>query len=86
MAMILAKEVIYLDKYNLLITFNNDEQRIFNGQQFFDDPWFAPLKDVSLYRQAIIVYETTIEWPGGIDICPDDLYIFSTPYGNDKRA
>ena len=83
--MILPTKVVYLDGYNLLITFNNDEQRIFNASQFFDDPWFSPLKDIALYKQVAIVYETTIEWPGGIDICPDDLYAFSKPYTSKIR-
>lgn len=36
---------------------------------------FAPLEDVSYFAQVRVNEEAgTIEWPSGVDLCPDVLY------------
>ena len=66
-------EVIPLPEYRILITFDNDERRIFNVEPYLEDSFFAPLRNQSIFR-SVRVNPLTVEWAGGIDICPDELY------------
>jgi hypothetical protein len=67
-----------LDCWLLEVTFENGERRIFDAGPYLDDAFFAPLKDWSVFRSAK-VGPVSVEWPGGIDICPDELYLNSLP-------
>ena len=67
-----------LEKFRLLITFNNKEKRIFDITPYLNDNYFAPLRDPAIFQTAKI-NPITVEWIGGIDICPDELYYNSKP-------
>ena len=67
-----------LEQYRLLITFDNNEQRIFDVAPYLNDDFFAPLCNPSIFETAKI-NPLTVEWAGGIDICPDELYYNSKP-------
>ena len=71
-------EVKPLEQYCLLITFDNQERRIFDVSPYLDDSFFAPLKNPAIFMTAKI-NPITVEWAGGIDICPDELYYNSKP-------
>ena len=75
-------EVKVLEEYRLLITFDNNERRIFDVAPYLSDDFFAPLRNVSVFRTARI-NPITVEWSGGIDICPDELYYNSRPIERD---
>jgi len=66
-----------LEKYRLLITFDNDEQRIFDMEPYLDDSFFASLRNPATFR-SVKVSPISLEWAGGIDLCPDELYCNST--------
>ena len=66
-------EVKSLEPYQLLITFDNNEQRIFDVAPYLNDEFFAPLRNPSVF-QTVKINSLTVEWAGGIDICPDELY------------
>ena len=70
--------VVPLEKYRLLITFDNDEQRVFDVTPYLGDDFFSPLRNLSVFQTAKI-NPLTVEWAGGIDICPDELYVNSIP-------
>ena len=70
-------EVKPLDNYRLLITFDNRERRIFDVTPYLSDSFFAPLSNPAIFTTARI-NPLTVEWAGGIDICPDELYYNST--------
>jgi len=70
-------EVEPLDDYKLLITFDNRERRIFDVTPYLSDSFFAPLSNPAVFVTAKI-NPLTVEWAGGIDICPDELYCNST--------
>jgi len=70
-----------LKQYQLLITFNNKERRIFDVAPYLNDDYFRPLRNQSVFRTAK-VNSLTVEWVGGIDICPDELYYNSKPQEN----
>lgn len=61
------------EKTKLLITFDNNEQRVFDVKPYLSDSFFAPLSNPFVFA-AVKVSPVSIEWPGGIDICPDELY------------
>jgi len=66
-------EVKPLEQYRLLITFDNNEQRIFDVLPYLSDNYFAPLSNPTIFKTAKINL-LTVEWACGIDICPDELY------------
>ena len=68
-----------LQQYQLLITFDNNERRLFDVKPYLSDPFFAPLKNPTIFQTARI-NPITVEWSGEIDMCPDELYYNSTPY------
>ena len=67
-----------LENYRLRITFDNKEVRIFDIKPYLNDEFFAPLKNVSIFK-SVKVNPISLEWAGGIDICPDELYYNSKP-------
>ena len=66
-------EVKPLPEYQLLITFDNKERRIFDVAPYLSDDFFAPLRCQAVFQSAKI-NPLTIEWVWGIDMCPDELY------------
>ena len=71
-------EVKPLENHRLLVTFNNKEKRIFDVTPYLNDIFFAPLRDKAIFQSAKI-NPLTVEWTGGIDFCPDELYYNSRP-------
>jgi hypothetical protein len=67
-----------LKEYKLLITFDNKEQRIFDVAPYLSDSFFAPLKSPSIFN-SVKISPISLEWAGGIDMCPDELYYNSIP-------
>jgi len=65
--------VIPLEQYKLLITFDNNERRTFDVAPYLDDDFFAPLRDPLIFN-SVKVSPISLEWTGGIDMCPDELY------------
>ena len=67
-----------LENYRLLITFDNNERRIFDVTPYLSDGFFAPLSNLAIFN-SVKTNPLTIEWAGGIDMCPDELYYNSIP-------
>ena len=72
------KAVEPLQNYQLLLTFDNGEQRQFDMNSYLDKGIFAELKDQSLFRTVRVSFDT-IEWCNGADLCPEVLYTQSLP-------
>jgi hypothetical protein len=72
-----AVEVI--DFHRLLVTFKNEEQRIFDVSEYLDLPVFQHLRDAPDFYN-VRVEHGTITWANEIDLCPDTIYLESTPY------
>jgi len=62
-----------LEGYKLLLTFKNNEVREFDMKDQMNLGIFRELKDLKLFRQVRVGYET-IEWPNGADFDPEILY------------
>ena len=72
----------YLDGFRLLITFENEEKRIFDVEPYLDKSSLTrPLRSTDYFRQAFCS-EGTIEWPNGLNFCQDTFYGLGIPVGD----
>ena len=74
-----VKEVKPLDEYKLLLTFENDEVKLFDMNPYLGKGIFKELKDISLFKSAKVNFDT-VEWQNGADIDPETLYEDGIPY------
>lgn len=68
-----------LDDYQLVVTFDNQEIRLFDVSPFLEKGIFTRLKDKSFFSQVYIAWDT-ICWPEELDISPDTVYLRSQPF------
>lgn len=64
------------DEYQLLLTFENQEQRLFDMRPFIETPPWNRLKRGEVFRK-VRIQQGTVVWPGQIDIDPETLYELS---------
>lgn len=62
----------------LLLSFSNGEQRLFDASAYLDKGIFTQLRDPD-YFDRVRVVAGHVEWPGGQDFSPDTLYLRSVP-------
>ena len=74
-----VKEVKPLDEYKFLLTFENDEVRLFDMNPYLEKGIFIELKDKSMFNSVKICFDT-IAWENEADIDPEMLYEESIPY------
>lgn len=67
------KDVKALDNYTLLLTFENDEKRLFDMAPYLELGIFKSLKDTLLFKTVKVSFDS-IEWSNGADIDPETLY------------
>lgn len=67
-----------LADYRLRLVFENGEERIFNAEPYLHRGVFARLQNSAVF-QAVRVVAGSIEWPGGLDLSYDTLYLESEP-------
>ena len=73
-----AVAVTPLPEYCLIVTFDNNEKRIFDVKPYFDFMPFSELRNDILFN-TVKIAGLSVEWIHGQDICPDDLYYNSVP-------
>ena len=73
-----AIEVIPQNDFCLLITFSNNEKRVFDVKPYLDFKPYNELKNINLFN-TVKPAGLSIEWIHGQDICPDELYHNSVP-------
>ncbi|MCL2630569.1 MAG: DUF2442 domain-containing protein [Firmicutes bacterium] len=73
-----AVNVIPQPDYQLLVTFNNNEKRLFDVKPYLSFKPFNELKSIELFK-TVKTAGLSIEWLHGQDICPDELYYNSVP-------
>ena len=78
-----VKSVQPLDDYQLEILFENGERRVFDAKPYLYRGVFIRLQDRALFSAARVV-AGSVEWPGGVDLSYDTLYLESTPVGSVK--
>jgi hypothetical protein len=68
-----AIKVTPLPDYVLEVEFNNGEVKDFDVKPYLNGDWYGKLKDPKIFSQ-VKVSGLSVEWIGGQDICPDELY------------
>ena len=68
-----AIDVKPLQDYKLLITFSNNEKKIFDVTPYLKYKQFVELKNPTIFK-TVKIAGLSIEWINGADICPDELY------------
>jgi hypothetical protein len=74
-------EAIYVEPrpdYCLLVTFSNNEKRLFDVKPYLDFKLFNELKNITLFN-TVKPAGLSVEWLHGQDICPNELYYNSLP-------
>lgn len=72
------KDVKTLDEYRLLLTFENEEKRIFDMKPLLEKGIFKELKDKNMFNTVKVSFDT-IEWANEADMDPEMLYEDSIP-------
>lgn len=70
--------VLPLENHELLLTFTNGEQRVFDTKPYLDKGVFKRLRERNTFMGARVV-AGSVEWPGEIDLSYDTLYLESHP-------
>jgi len=65
-----------LNQHQVLVTFNNQEQRIFDVSEYWDLPVFQILRNPT-YFNRVQVQHGTLTWSDDVDFCPDTVYLKS---------
>ncbi len=68
-----VKQVSPLADYQLLITFGNGQQRVFDVKPYLSAGIFAALQDATLFNSVRVSFDT-VAWANGADLCPEVLY------------
>ncbi len=71
-------EVETLENFKLLLTFSDQQKRLFDATEYLNKGVFVKLRNKTLFNQAYVQWDTVC-WPGDLDISPDTLYIKSKP-------
>lgn len=67
------KDVKALDDYKLLLTFGDNEKRLYDFKPNLNHKFYKSLSDVTLFNSVSII-DGEIEWTTGQDFCPHTLY------------
>jgi hypothetical protein len=79
--------VVPKDDYVLQLTFDGNEERLFDLKPYLKGALFVPLKDEELFRKVKVSKKPRgLVWPNGADLCSDMLYMNSLPYEMSTNA
>ena len=70
------KDVKPNDDYTLILTFANNEIKIFDLKPYLDIGIFKELREKSKFN-SVRPFLGSIQWQTGQDLCPDTLYLES---------
>lgn len=68
-----VKKVIPTDDYKLILTFENNETRIFDMYPYLNKGVFRELNDINLFKTVKVSFDS-IEWLNEADMDPETLY------------
>jgi hypothetical protein len=69
-------KVIPQENYQLLLTFDNGEKRVFDVKPFLNWGLFQELKNIDIFNTVKTSFDT-IEWENEADLDPEILYLES---------
>jgi len=64
------------DDYSLILTFDNQDVRIYQVNPLLNFGVFKELQNIHYFKQVKVV-NGTVQWANEQDICPDTLYLES---------
>ncbi|NOS87689.1 MAG: DUF2442 domain-containing protein [Methylococcaceae bacterium] len=67
-----------INNCQLVVTFNNQEQRLFDVTEYLDFSVFQALRN-PVYFKNVHIAHGTLAWSDDNDLCPDTVYLKSTP-------
>jgi hypothetical protein len=70
-------KVIPTNDYKLILSFDKNEQRIFDVSPILNFGKFSELQDLETFKKVHVSFDT-IEWENGLDLDPEYLYEKST--------
>lgn len=73
-----VKRVRPLEDYCLEVVFENGECRVFDVKPYLQRGIFVRLQNYATF-QAVRVVAGSVEWPGGLGLSYDTLYLESQP-------
>jgi len=76
-----VKDVKPNPDYTLTLTFANGEVKSFDVKPYLNIGIFKELKEPGLFN-SVKPFLGSIQWKNGQDLCPDTLYLESTPIHN----
>lgn len=76
-----VKEVKPIENYKLILTFENNEVKIFDMSPYLDKGIFRELKNENIFNAVKVSFDS-IEWPNEADIDPETLYEDSVSYSS----
>ena len=74
----ILKAVTPLDDYRLMLTFGENEKRLYDFKPNLTHKFYRSLSDIRLFK-SVSVNDGEIEWVTGQDFCPHTLYEESKP-------
>ena len=75
-----VKDVRPLADYRLELVFENGERRVFDLEPYLQRGVFVRLQNRATFEAARVV-AGSVEWPGGVDLSYDTLYLESKSIG-----
>ena len=69
-------EVRATNEYKLILTFDNNECRLFDIAPYLHVGRYAELQDIEVFKRVVVSFDT-VEWENGLDIDPEFLYAHS---------
>lgn len=67
-----------LPGYRLLLRFDSDESGLVDLSEFVGRGVFVVWEKPGVFERVAVTSEGAVEWPGGIDMCPDAIYLRMT--------
>jgi len=66
-------QVSPLADYKLLLTFENNEKKIFDVSPYLEIGKFSELKDINLFNSVAVSFDSIV-WANHLDLDPEFLY------------
>ncbi len=66
--------------YHLELVFDDGDRRVYDCSHLLGFGVFRELREISYFKRARVL-DGTVVWPHEQDICPDTLYLDSSPLG-----
>jgi hypothetical protein len=73
------------DDYSLILTFDNQDVRIYQVKPLLNFGVFKELQNLHYFKQVKVV-NGTVQWANEQDICPDTLYLESKSISSIRGA